>query len=104
MSGTNTVPDHVKCFVTRRTQEQYKGPITSGKKVMAKVKFFKSSSNFKVNVTRSKIMYHLKCLVTSNRHVQYETCINSGKKVSARVEAFVHAHMPTLKPTAGLRH
>ena len=36
---------------------QYESPITSGKKVMAKVKvFFKSRSNFKVKVTRSKIM------------------------------------------------
>ena len=35
---------------------QYESPITSGKKVMAKVKVFKSRSNFKVKVTRSKIM------------------------------------------------
>ena len=36
---------------------QYESPISSGKKVMAKVKvFFKSRSNFKVKVMRSKIM------------------------------------------------
>ena len=36
---------------------QYESPITSGKKVMAKVNVFcKSRSNFKVKVTSSKIM------------------------------------------------
>ena len=35
---------------------QYESPISSGKKVMAKVKIFKSRSNFKVKVTRSKLM------------------------------------------------
>ena len=35
---------------------QYESPISSGKKVMARLKFFKSKSNFKVKVTRSKIM------------------------------------------------
>ena len=35
---------------------QYKSPISSGKKVMAKVKvFFKIKSNFKVKVLRSNI-------------------------------------------------
>ena len=48
---------------------QYESPITSGKKVMAKVKvFFKNWSNFKVKVMRS---YHVKGLVTRNTHVQY---------------------------------
>ena len=31
---------------------QYESPMTSGKKVMAKVKVFQSRSNFKVKVTR----------------------------------------------------
>ena len=36
---------------------QYESPSSSGLKVMAKVKvFFKSRSNFKVKVTRSKFM------------------------------------------------
>ena len=35
---------------------QYESPITSGLKIMTKVKVFKSRSNFKVKVTRSKIM------------------------------------------------
>ena len=47
---------HVKDFVTRNTCVQYESPISPGKKVMAKVKFFKSRSNFKVKVTRSKFM------------------------------------------------
>ena len=34
---------------------QYESPITSGKKVMAKVVVFKSRLNFKVKVMRSKI-------------------------------------------------
>ena len=46
---------HVKGLVTRNTHVQYESPITSGNKVMAKVKVFKSRSNFKVKVTRSKI-------------------------------------------------
>ena len=35
---------------------QYESPISSVKKVMAKVKVFQRRSNFKVKVTRSKIM------------------------------------------------
>ena len=58
---------------------------------MAKVKFFKSRSNFKVKVTRSKITGHVKGLVTSNTHVQYESSISVGKKVMAKVKVFVHA-------------
>ena len=36
--------------------EQYESLITSGKKVITKVKVFNSRSNFKVKVTRSQIM------------------------------------------------
>ena len=43
-------------LVTRNTDVKYESPIISGKKVMAKVKVFKNRSNFKVKVTRSKIM------------------------------------------------
>ena len=43
----------MKGLVTRKTPVQYESRITSGKKVMAKIKFFKSRSNFKVKVTRS---------------------------------------------------
>ena len=36
---------HVKGLVTRNTPVQYESPITSGKKVMAKVKVFKGMSS-----------------------------------------------------------
>ena len=39
---------HVKGLVTRNTHVQYERPISSCKKVMPKVKVFKSRSNFKV--------------------------------------------------------
>ena len=60
------------------------------------LKFFKSRSNFKVKVTRSrsqgqKLQYHVKGFVTENTHVQYESPISSGKKVMAKVKVFVHA-------------
>ena len=47
---------HVKRPVTRNTHVQYESPIFAGLKVITKVKFFKSRSNFKVNVTRSKLI------------------------------------------------
>ena len=46
---------HVKGLVTMNTHVQYESPISSSKKVMAKVKVFQSRSNFKVKVTWSKI-------------------------------------------------
>ena len=55
MKGLVTGND-VKGLVTRNAHIQYKSPSSSGLKVMAKVKFLKSGSNFKVKVTRSKIM------------------------------------------------
>ena len=48
---------------------QYESPISSGKKVMAKVKVFKSRSNFKVKVTSSKTM----ALCERSCHKEY-TC------------------------------
>ena len=59
---------HVKVLVTRNTYVQYKSPISSGKKVMSNVNVFRRISNFKVKVTRSKIIvpcgrsYHKKCI------------------------------------------
>ena len=44
----------VKGLVIRNTHVQYKSPISSGLRL--RLKFFKSRSNFKVKVTRSKIM------------------------------------------------
>ena len=47
----------VKGLVTGNTHVQYESPITSGKKIIAKVTvFYLSRSNFKVKVTRSKIL------------------------------------------------
>ena len=50
-------------------------------KLLPRLKFFKSRSNFKVKVTRSKIRYQVIGLVTRNAHVQYESPITSSKKV-----------------------
>ena len=78
---------HVKGLVTRNTHVQYESPITSGKKAMAKVKVFKSRSNFKVKVTRSKIM--VLCERSSyNTYVQYESPITFGKKIVAKDQFF----------------
>ena len=49
---------------------QYESPTTSGKKVMAKVKVFNSMSNFKVKVTRSKIM--VPCKRSCHKEYTYE--------------------------------
>ena len=58
------------------------------RKLWPRLKFFKSRSNFKVKVMRSKIMYHVQGLITRNTHVQYESPITSGKKVIAKVNVF----------------
>ena len=55
---------------------------------MAILKIFKSRSNVKVKVTRSKLWYHVKGLVTMTTHVQYESSITSGLKVMAKVKVF----------------
>ena len=69
------------------------------RKLWPRLKFFKSRSNFKVKVMRSKLWFHVKGLVTRNTHVQYESPINSSKKVMAKVKVFVHAHTLTRTPT-----
>ena len=84
---------------------QYQSPITSGKKVMAKVKVFsKVGQTSRSRSQGQKLLYHVKDLVTRNTHVQYESLITSGKKVMAKVKVFVHAHTPTRTrtPTPGL--
>ena len=45
-----------KGLVTRNVHMKYESPTSSGFEAMAKVKVFKSRSNFKVKVTRSKIL------------------------------------------------
>ena len=82
---------------------QYERSITSGKKVMAKVKVFsKVGQTSRSRSRRQKLWYHVKGLVTRNTHVQYESSITSGKKVIVKVKVFVHAHMPTQTQTLGL--
>ena len=66
---------------------QYESPITSGKKVMAKVKVFSKVGQ----TSRSqgqKLWYHVKGLVTRNTHMQYESPITSDKKAMAKVKVF----------------
>ena len=56
--------------------------------LLPRLKFFKRRLNFKVKVTRSKIMVPCEGLVTRNTHVQYESPISSDKKVMAKVKVF----------------
>ena len=61
---------------------QYESPITSGLKVMAKVKVF--SKVGKTSRSRSlgqKLRYHVKGLVPRNTHMKYERSIISGLEV-----------------------
>ena len=55
------------------------------RKLWPRLKFFKSRSNFKVKVTRSKIMVQCERSFTRNTHVQYESPTTSGKKVMTKV-------------------
>ena len=80
----------VKGLVTRNTHVQYASPITSGLKVLSKVKvFFKSRSNFKVKFTRSKIM--VRCERSCHKEYTSEIWklfIFNGLKVMAKVNVF----------------
>ena len=58
------------------------------RKLWPRLQFFKSRSNFKVKVMRSKLWCHVKGFVTRNTHVQYESPITSGKRVMAKVKVF----------------
>ena len=53
-----------------------------------RLKIFKSRSNFKVNVNRSKFWYPCKGLVTRNVHMKYESPTSSGKEAMAKVKVF----------------
>ena len=80
---------HVKGLVTRNTHVQYESPISSGKKVITKVKV--SSKVGQTSRSRSrgqKLRYQVKGLVIRNTHVQYESPITSGKKVMDKVKVF----------------
>ena len=60
-------------------------------KLWPRLTFFKSRSNFNVNVTRSRIMVPVKGLVIGNTHMKYESSIFNCLKVLAKVKVFVHA-------------
>ena len=71
---------------------QYEIPITSVKKVMAKIKvFFKVGQTSRSRSRDQKLWYTVKGLVTRKTPVQYESSITSVKKVMAKVKVFVHA-------------
>ena len=79
----------MKDLVTRNTFVQYESPISSGLKVMAKVKVFsKVGQTSRSRSQGQKLWYHVKGLVTRNIHVQYESPISSGLKVMAKVKVF----------------
>ena len=63
---------------------QYESSISSGKKVMAKVKVFHQTSRSR----GQKLRHHVKGIVTRNTRVQYESPISSVKKVMAKVKVF----------------
>ena len=61
------------------------------RKLWPRLKFFKSRSNFKVNVTQC--WYPWKGLDTRNTHVKYESSTYSSSWVIGKVKVFVHADM-----------
>ena len=61
------------------------------RKLWLRLKFFKSRSNLKVKVMRSKKLIPCERSFTSNTHVQYESSITSLKEVMAKIKVFVHA-------------
>ena len=65
---------------------QYESPISSGLKVMAKVKVFQKSRS-----QSQKSWHPVKSLVIMNTHMKYESSIFSGWKVMAKVKVCVHA-------------
>ena len=69
---------------------QYESPISSNKKVMAKVKVFsKVGQTSRSRSLGQKLWYFVKGLVKRNKHVQYESSMSSGKKVIAKVKVFL---------------
>ena len=70
------------------------------RKLWPRLKFFKSRSNFKVKVTRSKIMVPCERIVTRNTHVQYESPSLLVRKLWPSLK-FLFMH-PTRTRTPGL--
>ena len=60
-------------------------------KLRPRLKFFKSRSNVKVKVTRSKIMVPCERFCHKYTHMKYESFLFYGLKVMAKVKVFVHA-------------
>ena len=57
MPGRQTLRYHVKGLVTRNTHVQYESPITFGRKVMAKVEFFKVGQTSRSRSQGQKLQY-----------------------------------------------
>ena len=79
----------MKGLATRNTHVQDESPITSGWKVMAKVKVFQKYVNLQGQ--GHNLWYHVKGLVTRNTHRKYESSIFNSLKVMAKVKVFVYA-------------
>ena len=93
----------MKGVVTRNTHVQYESPITSGWKVMAKVKvFYKVGQTSRSRSQGKKLWYHVKGLVIRNTHMKYESSIFYGLKVMAKVK--VLSTQPTRTPTRTVGH
>ena len=92
---------HVKGLVTRNTHGQHESPITSGLKVMSKVKVFQKQ----VKLEGNKLRYHEKVLVIRNTHMKYESFIFDGLKVirlkflsTSNADAVANSRAMTLAP------
>ena len=60
------------------------------RKLWPRLKFFKSRSNFKVKVTRSKILVIVERSCHKDIHVKYESANYSSSWVMGKVKVFVH--------------
>ena len=68
---------------------QYESPITSGKKVLAKIKSFsKVGQTSRSRSPGQTLWYDVKGLVTRNTHMQYESPSPTDLKVMAKVKVF----------------
>ena len=79
---------HVKGIVTRNTHVQYESSITSGKKVMAKVKVFVHAHTLDIRPCSLKSIIHWVRSYHKDTHVKYERPYSFGSKVIASVKCF----------------
>ena len=63
-------------------------PLQVKKKTWPRLRFLKSRTNFRVKVTRSKVMVSVKGLITRNAHVKYESPTSLGKEAMSQVKVF----------------